>query len=256
VAKLNASVTTPRVYAPGDKVICYAPQLTAAADAGWRQKHRIQWRGPCTVMTQVNASTYTVKDDATQKVYSRSINALNPYAPDLAPDESDADPVLDEEDEAPAHIPLVAPEELAPAHDAKARSPRVSNSEAPILAPPVAPATLVGSIVAIKDNEEDKAWHLAKVTGLEEDGVAVHYYGTTHRKLQKAKFKPVWIETKSGRSIVGGLRGGERGSPWDGVGHEDLIVLTGITLRRDGAPSAASMRRLQRLKDHKHHYLR
>ena len=51
----------------------------------------------------------------------------------------------------------------------------------------------MGTIVAVKDDEKDDAWYLAKVTGLSEGGLAVHYYGTTQTRLPKAKFRLVHI---------------------------------------------------------------
>jgi hypothetical protein len=130
-------------------------------------------------------ATYALKDNVTGRLYSRAVDNINPY--------------------------------IAPV---KARGSKKKKSGSPILGPPVDPTPaaneqpVVGTIVAVKDDEKDNAWHLAKVLSLKEEGFAVHYYGTTQAKVAKAKFRPVHIETSSGRSILGGLKGGERGTPW------------------------------------------
>ncbi len=148
-----------------------------------------------------------VKHNKTGRCYSRSVNTINPYIPPMADDANEDD--MDNKSEAPILEPPVDPTPAA-------------------VTPPV-----VGTIVAAKDDEKDDAWHLAKVLGLEEEGLAVHYYGTTQPKLPKARFRPVHIETSTGRSILGGLKGGERGTPWAGTMPESLVVATDIRLETD-----------------------
>ena len=90
---------------------------------------------------------------------------------------------------------------------------------------------------------------------LKEKGIAVHYYGTTQTNLARAKFRPVHIETSTGRSILGGLKGGERGTPWDGTVPESLLVATDIRLKKDHTLAKATLKRLLRL-EMNHHYLK
>jgi hypothetical protein len=230
VAKLNTAGPGRRTYEIGAQVIVYVPKSDAADVAHtWKQKHHIQWRGPCTVVDKKSKSTYVVRDNETGRQYSRSVNAINPYVP----------PVSEPRGEAKIQI----------------------QAEVPILVPPVDPTPpagqpqVVGSIVAVKDDEKDKTWFLAKVTALDETGLAVQYYATTQAKLAKAKFRLAFIETKSGRVILGGLKGGERGTPWDGIVPDDLVVATNIKLRADGTLTAASLKQVLRTQL-KHSYLK
>ncbi len=229
VDKKNSAGPSPRTYQEDDQVIIYVPTSDSkSAPHAWKQKHHKQWRGACTVVKKLSQSTYVVKHNKTGRCYSRSVNTINPYIPPVA--------------------------------DAANEDDMDNKSEAPILEPPVdpTPATeaqlVVGTIVAVKDDEKDNAWHLAKVLGLEEAGLSVHYYGTTQAKMNKARFRPVHIETSTGRSIIGGLKGGERGTPWAGTMPESLVVATDIRLKKDNTIAKASLTRLLRLKL-KHHYM-
>jgi len=49
-----------------------------------------------------------------------------------------------------------------------------------------------GSFVAVLDDDEDKSYHVAEVLSVVNEQVNVHYWGTTTKKLETAKWGPLW----------------------------------------------------------------
>ena len=45
-----------------------------------------------------------------------------------------------------------------------------------------------GSFVAVLDDDEDKSYHVAEVLSVVNEQVNVHYWGTTTKKLETAKW--------------------------------------------------------------------
>ena len=78
--RLNAAGGKAISYNAGDQVMVYVP-TRGDAKSGWKAKHTIQARGPCTVQQRLGASTYKVFDPLTKRSYTRSVAHLTPLSP-------------------------------------------------------------------------------------------------------------------------------------------------------------------------------
>ena len=49
-----------------------------------------------------------------------------------------------------------------------------------------------GSFVAVLDDDEDKSYHVAEILSVVNEKVNVHYWGTTTKRLDTARWGPLW----------------------------------------------------------------
>ena len=79
-----------------------------------------------------------------------------------------------------------------------------------------------------------------------DDMVSGQYYAASNPNPATATFKLVWIETKTGKSVLGALRANERGSPWTGSvpADDEYVIARNLKFRRNGSLTAASARQL------------
>jgi len=66
-----------------------------------------------------------------------------------------------------------------------------------------------GSHIIVRDSEDAKAWWIGEFLNYEEDELKLHYYGTQNSKVDEARFRPVWISERDGKSILGNKRAGD-----------------------------------------------
>ena len=209
-ARLNRTGGTPVVYSPGDHVAVYVPTLPRAGQ-NWRSKHMLQWRGPCVVVSRDSTSMYTVRLLSSGRTFSRSVSCLSPWR---APVRASAPPV---------------PGNNSDSDDSD------TDSDDP-----------VGDIWAVLDSPDAKSFDLVKVLAVHEDYYHVHCLSAAQDSLARARFKPAYIETASGKLIRGGPRGA-RATPWTWdlpMDAPELLLTKGIRLRSTGHLTAASRRLL------------
>ena len=116
----------------------------------------------------------------------------------------------------------------------------------------VAPAIVAqmlqpGSVVAVVDEPGEVSVWLVKVEDVKDGMVFGHYYSASSHDLAKAVFKLVWIEDRTGLSILGAPKRSEKAKPWSGsVPDEDEFVKArGLVFRKDGVLTAKSKNQLK-----------
>ena len=104
-----------------------------------------------------------------------------------------------------------------------------------------------GSVVAVVDEPGEVSVWLVKVEDVKDGMVCGHYYSASSHDLAKAVFKLVWIEDRTGLSILGAPKRSEKAKPWSGsVPDEDEFVKArGLVFRKDGILSAKSKNQLK-----------
>ena len=220
----NNSARPPKIYQTDDKVCFYVPDRTAGPRM---HKHRVAWRGPGTIMTQLSPSTYTIKDDATGKVYMRSLNCIRAWTPSQE------------------RIPRTAVARADRSATAVTRIRRHGAGPGSALDTPhpLDPARpIVGSVIAALDEPDSKAFWIAKVTSLTETGYILHYMTTTTASLRTCRFLPSWIEKSTARIIRTITAPREHASPWTGTCHEDCVLAPRIVLKANNQLTAASLK--------------
>jgi hypothetical protein len=106
----------------------------------------------------------------------------------------------------------------------------------------------VGDLLAVKDEPKEKKFWVAEVVARKEGDVELHYYIATTRKLEKARFRPSWVETSTGRHILDKLHAGEKGTKWTGLLPDDPQYIAGkVQLKKDGRLTAATVKRIKKL---------
>jgi hypothetical protein len=193
----------------GDIVVIYLPPAAEKKGEGdtlaarWKAKHLLQWRGPCVVSEVLGGSTYKVREEASGKYFTRSVALMAMYRGDVS-----ATVV-------PSPVAVVARAALA-----------------------------VGSVFAVVDEPgETSVWLMQQQEEQFGDGMLTgHYYTASSHDLACAVFKPVWIEEKTGLSIVGAPKRHEKAKKWIGsVPDEDEYVKArGLTFRKNGALTVKS----------------
>ena len=98
---------------------------------------------------------------------------------------------------------------------------------------------VLGNTVALRDETHDDCYWLADVKELRgDDSALVHLRGTQTAAVERAVFKLVWIESKTGLSILAErltkrlVSPGCSASPWTGVVHFTEILLEDVKLTR------------------------
>ena len=88
-----------------------------------------------------------------------------------------------------------------------------------------------------------------KVSGSVDGMLSGQYYAPSSPSLERALFRLVWIEEKTGLSILGELKRNERGAPWTGSVpvNTEYIKARGIQFRKNGGLDASSRRKLNGL---------
>ncbi len=80
-ARLNKKGTT-TTFRTGDKVKVRVPPTQAQLlQTGRRAKHVTAWRGPCTVIDRLSATSYAAIDDTTQRRYERVASNMHGAIP-------------------------------------------------------------------------------------------------------------------------------------------------------------------------------
>ncbi len=78
-ARLNLKGSA-KTFQVGDKVkVRVPPTASQLEETGRRVKHITAWRGPCTIVERLSATTYSAVDDTSRRRYERSIANLLPY---------------------------------------------------------------------------------------------------------------------------------------------------------------------------------
>jgi hypothetical protein len=68
------------VYEVGEKVkIRVPPSQAQLLKTGRRAKHVTAWRGPCTILERLSATTYAAVDDTTRRRYERVVSNILPF---------------------------------------------------------------------------------------------------------------------------------------------------------------------------------
>ena len=76
----------------------------------------------------------------------------------------------------------------------------------------------------------------------------LHYYGTQNSKVDEARFRPVWISERDGKSILGNKRAGERFQAWTGlVSDTPEFVLANVILKTNGRLTKSSLQAVRTL---------
>jgi hypothetical protein len=89
-ARLNLTGSA-KTFQVGDKVkVRVPPTASQLEETGRRAKHITAWRGPCTIVERLSATTYSAVDDTSQRRYERSIANLLPYRAKRAKVNADA----------------------------------------------------------------------------------------------------------------------------------------------------------------------
>ena len=83
-----------------------------------------------------------------------------------------------------------------------------------------------GDMVAAIDETGDTTYWVARVTGLYMDDVKLHYYATRTVNVATAVFKPAYIGSVSGKTILSNKlsKREEASEPWTGTVSRDLII--------------------------------
>jgi hypothetical protein len=88
-----------------------------------------------------------------------------------------------------------------------------------------------------------------KVSGSVDGMLSGQYYAPSSPSLERALFRLVWIEVKTGLSILGELKRYERGAPWTGSvpDNAEYVKARGLQFRKNGGLDASSRRKLDGL---------
>jgi intein/homing endonuclease len=84
-----------------------------------------------------------------------------------------------------------------------------------------------GDLVAVVEDYDKNTFEIARILEFnEEDQATVRYYGTIRKDVEKATFKPIWID-RQGRAM---FRNEARADPWTGtIATKDIIVKVKLT---------------------------
>ena len=77
--------------------------------------------------------------------------------------------------------------------------------------------------------------------------VKCHTWATTNPALKRAKFRPVYVEKKTGLSILHKPRAHEKCTPWTGVVEGDEVLLRDVQITSAGRIAAVSRKQLEKL---------
>jgi len=106
--------------------------------------------------------------------------------------------------------------------------------------------------VAIRDTPQSR-FRIARVIQHTPARLVLHYFGTTNPKLEKAKFKPVWLHPTDGTISLAINRPTQRHAPFTGVVDAetipDLLLSTQIELTAQHTLRKPCMQALFHLRD-------
>jgi hypothetical protein len=100
-------------------------------------------------------------------------------------------------------------------HDEKSSDPEDQNDQ-----------YRAGDLVAVIEGYEDKTFEVARIIEFVEDYATVRYYGTMAKDIEKAVFKPIWID-RLGRAM---FKHETKADQWTGtIAIEDIITKVNLT---------------------------
>ena len=165
--RLNKSHGPIREFAVNDPVIMYVP---VAPDDEWRAKHTIQWRRGI-ITERIGRTHYKIQERNKSRVYKRHLSLIQP-------DKTKYDPNPKREQK---YSPELDEEELKSKHQKDHYK--------------------TGDIVAVPEDYGKNNYEIGKIKEFVEcNRVKIRYYGTMQADVEKASFKPIWIN-KEGSPI-------------------------------------------------------
>ena len=205
----------------GDPVVVYIP---SAGEEGWRPKHCLQWRSAF-ITAKESTNWYQAQEQGSSRTFRRHRSML---AADFSRDR----PVFHDEADLKSLVQEMPKIVFPPAGSFDSASDDDSASEASDeAAPSDAPrkafhsryttgSARVGDMLLVRDDDVSTLVFPVRVTALSEEGVVVHYWGTTDPS-PTAAFRPCWIER--GKTAIGQHARSKRvHSPkWSGVLPDD-----------------------------------
>lgn len=208
LARLNSSGFK-REFKVGDLVAFYIPSRANTED--WRLKFSRVYTGPAIVVRKEGKVFYEIKEISSGKLFVRTVTFLKPWT---APASSPTQPVAEDG----VSLPDAVPQDFE-----------------------------VGVTLAVFDEDDRDCFWLADVVECRGDNSAlVHFRGTRTARIGTASFRLVWIESKTGLSILAErvtrrlLSPGCTASAWTGVVDRSDILLYGVQLTKAKRVSAKS----------------
>jgi hypothetical protein len=76
----------PKSYTVGESVKIYVPPThEQMLVSGRRAKHLLAWRGPCSIVEKLSATTYAMNENSTGRRFERAVLNILPYRASKAP---------------------------------------------------------------------------------------------------------------------------------------------------------------------------
>ena len=119
----------------------------------------------------------------------------------------------------------------------------------------------VGSFVAVKDQLDDKNYHLAKILSVDEHTTTVHYYATYGTRLRSATWKPLYQLPHTNQIVMKKPETINRDHvQWTGTINtqptgEGLIILANVGMTPTKKIGSRSRKILTTMNDLSHHIL-
>mgnify|MGYP001418610983 CR=1 FL=1 len=119
----------------------------------------------------------------------------------------------------------------------------------------------VGSYVAVRDDEEDRKYHIAQVLDIDDRNTTLHYLGTKSRTIRSAKWTKLYHHPGSNQVTFDQPENLTRNwTRFEGVidtrdPSESLIVLANVGLTDTGRINNTSRRILSRKNNMSHHIM-
>ena len=179
-----------REFAVNDPVIVYVP---VKPDDEWRSKHTIQWKFGI-ITERIGRTHYKVRERNGTGIYKRHVSLIQPdRSKHSQPEDLDQD-----------NVDQIEEKKKEESEQFKA-----------------------GDLVAVVEDYDKNTFEIARILEfIEDDQATVRYYGTIQKDVEKATFKPIWID-RQGRAM---FRNEARADPWTGtIATEDIIVKVKLT---------------------------
>ena len=161
-----------------------------AITKGWKKKHLPGFRGPMEVIEKPTSTTYKMKDINTGQVFQRSVTNVQKYK---------------------------APIQRKGAQTVTTAETKVRHER----------GFTVNDMVACVDDEGDSNFWVARIIGQPDNNSnVVHYWGTRGAALKHAVFKPAYIGSSTGKTILAYTRNkrDEKSTEWTGVLPDNLVI--------------------------------
>ena len=230
--RLNGSGHRLPPISVADPVVVYMP---AKGEPGWRPKHCLQWKAAFVIEKESNA-WYSTQEQGTSRIFRRhrSLISIDHSRQPLTFRSSDA------LKRSIRRLPRIScPTLSSPAMKADV-SAEPDSVEDSLVRPAFHSRYTAGSarlddMLLVRDDDVSTLIFPVRVTGFADDGVVVHYWGTTDASPD-ATFRPCWIER--GKTAIGEkARSRSVHSPkWSGVVPDDPDLILMKVKMSPGSP--------------------